>query len=171
MEYIVFELCVTFNVAPGIPHLPKRFCDVDCQGQGQGHPMRFFNAGIEVAHDGSPVSATATASSPPLPPLASSSARRLDLLANNRDNNNTNADFVSTGSGNVRGLPRFSMGAVRRGNNRPPATPSDRSGRNLPKFSRSAARSGNNRPPSNPLRSSGRNLPWDTHNDQHSLDG
>lgn len=106
--------------------------------------MRFFNAGLEVAHDGSPVAGTVAPSSPPT--LASSFAGRLGLLTTDHDNNKTDyskSRIEATDSGNVGGLPSFSMGAVHGDNNRPPATPSE---------------------------PSGGNLPWGTRNDQYSLE-
>lgn len=97
--------------------------------------MRFFDAGIEVAHDGSPVPSTVAASSPAPARLAMFSAGRLSFPANKPDNNDEDggAPFGVTGNGEVCGLPRFSLGGVvPGGGHRPPSTPSEPWEENLP---------------------------------------
>ena len=102
--------------------------------------MRFFNAGVEVAHDGSPVPSTVAASSllptspPPSLPLARSSPGRLGFPANKHDIHAGDAGgpFGVTGSGEVRGLPSFSVGGVPGSRDRPPSTPPEPWAENLP---------------------------------------
>lgn len=106
--------------------------------------MRFFNAGVEVAHDGSPVPATAAASSPPPPPrFARFSAGRLTFPASShRDNDNDATDdaagatFGVTGRGEVCGLPSFSVGGgggvSGSGDRRPAPTPGEVWAEDLP---------------------------------------
>lgn len=90
--------------------------------------MRFFNAGLEVAHDGSPVPSNATPSSapPPRPPMFS--AGPLGFPTDNRDDTSTKDDgvlFGVTGSGETGGLPMFSVGGGGGGRGEmPPSTPS-----------------------------------------------
>jgi len=93
----------------------------------KGHPMRFFNAGVEVAHDGSPAPSAVAAPSPlrPAPPLAPSFAGQLD--GGNNDIGATTASGVNP-SGDAGGLPMFSMAPLARGRNRPPAAPPEELG-------------------------------------------
>lgn len=97
--------------------------------------MRFFNAGVEVAHDGSPVPTTANASPPPTRRLARFSTGRLAFpTSDHRDNYAADDDdagtaaFGATGAGEVCGLPSFSLGGGRLpggGDRRPRSAPSD----------------------------------------------
>ncbi len=94
--------------------------------------MRFFNAGIEVAHDGSPVPTAVAAPSPlrPTPPLAPSFAGQLDG-GNDKPGTPTASGMKNSGGGV--GLPMFSMGPPSRDRNRPQtATPGERGAENTP---------------------------------------
>ena len=83
--------------------------------------MRFFNAGVEVALDGSPVPSGVAAPlplrSPPPPPLAASFAGHLS----NGTRGSAGTPSAVSSTSDAGGLPRFSMGAPSRGRNRPPA--------------------------------------------------
>lgn len=89
--------------------------------------MRFFNAGVEVAHDGSPVPSTIAAPSPlrPSPPLAPSFAGQLD--GGSIGHCTATASGVKN-SGDTGGLPMFSRGPPPRDRNRPPAAPPEELG-------------------------------------------
>ena len=111
----------------GIHSTPNRSC-IFATPHCQDHPMRFFNAGVEVALDGSPVPSGVAAPlplrSPPPPQLAASFAGHLSF----RDDDGGNDTRGSAGTpsavsstSDAGGLPRFSMGAPSRGRNRPPA--------------------------------------------------
>lgn len=97
--------------------------------------MRFFNAGVEVAHDGSPVPSAVIALPPPMR-LVRFSAGRPGFPTGNRVNNTRDAGaaaFGVTGSGEVCGLPRFSEGGMPESGDRgPPSTPSEVWAKDLP---------------------------------------
>lgn len=86
---------------------------------GQGNPMRFFNSGVEIAHDGSPVS-DILATSP------QTVGNVTTQLASTSDPDLSASDTgVIEGKGPTggRGLPRFSKGAMV-GDAQPAVTPS-----------------------------------------------
>lgn len=96
--------------------------------------MRFFNAGVEVALDGSPVPPAVATSSPPTRP-ARFSAGRLCFPADKNDSSAKDGDdapFGVTGSGEVCGLPSFSARGVPGGGEQPPSTRSEKWAEGLP---------------------------------------
>lgn len=74
----------------------------------QGNPMRFFNSGVEIAHDGSPVSEILGTPSQPVGNVMTQLTPTGDPTVSASDAGAIEANEAAGG----RGLPRFSKGTM-----------------------------------------------------------